>query len=242
MVDQTTKMRLDLFLTKKKYAQSRNKALELIKSNSVRVDNKIATKASIIVDNSTDIQILCKPQYVSRSANKLKFFLDGLDIDIANKVCLDIGSSTGGFTQVLLELNIKNISCVDVGTSQLHSTISQNNRVTVYENCDIRAFNSQVKFDLIVCDVSFISIHNILNDIDRLSKSEIIILFKPQYEVGKEIKRDKNGIIKDKDSINSAINRFKQATNGLKWQLIKFENSKVKGKNGNEEFFFYFKK
>jgi len=235
-------MRLDQYLTKKFDIQSRNKASELIKSKKVQVDNKIITKPSFIVEEQADIKILEDDFFVSRAAYKLKYFLDEININLKDLNTLDIGSSTGGFTQILLNNYVNRVTCVDVGSNQLHEKIKNNKKILFYENTDIREFKSNEKFDLVTCDVSFISILNIIEDINRLAKNKIIILFKPQFEVGKNIKRDKKGVVKDKKAILKARERFIDTTKVLNWNLKYSSYSKIQGKDGNEEELFYFDK
>ncbi|PHO08728.1 TlyA family rRNA (cytidine-2'-O)-methyltransferase [Malaciobacter canalis] len=235
-------MRLDQYLTKKFDIQSRNKASELIKSKKVQVDNKIITKPSFIVEEPINIKILEDDFFVSRAAYKLKYFLDEINIKLKDLNTLDIGSSTGGFTQILLNNYVNSVTCVDVGSNQLHEKIKNNKKISFYENTDIREFKSNEKFDLVTCDVSFISILNIIEDINRLAKNKIIILFKPQFEVGKNIKRDKKGVVKDKKAILKARERFIDTTKILNWNLKYSSYSKIQGKDGNEEELFYFDK
>jgi len=237
-------MRLDLYLAKYYNIQSRNKANELIKNKKVKVNNKIITKPSFkINDKNINLEILEENVYVSRSALKLKYFLFELtDLVLENKIALDIGSSAGGFTQILLENKIKNITCVDIGSNQLHNSIKDDNRIIIKENQDIRDFKSDVKFDIVVCDVSFISIHNIIKSINNLALKDIIILFKPQYEVGKNIKRNKTGVVQDKKAIQIQRDRFINKALDLKWNLRYSSLSKISGKNGNIEELFYFTK
>ena len=236
-------MRLDQYLKDNFPIQSRNKASELIKAKKIRVNNKIITKPSFIVDGLPNIEILEDDFFVSRAAYKLKYFIEELsNINLANKNALDIGSSTGGFTQILLENSICSVTCVDVGYNQLHEKIKANKKILFYEKTDIRNFKANQKFDVITCDVSFISILNILNDIHRLAKNEIIILFKPQFEVGTNIKRDKKGVVKDKNAITKARETFINKTKLLNWKILYNSKSKLQGKDGNEEEFFYFSK
>jgi len=175
-------MRLDLYLSTNFNIQSRNKASELIKSNKVKCDGVIITKPSFKVEGNHKIELLEDDFYVSRAAYKLKYFLDELKhFDLKNKNSLDIGSSTGGFTQILLENNVSSVTCVDVGSNQLHKRVKDDKRISFYENTDIRVFQSKEAFEIVTCDVSFISILHIIEDINRLSKKDIIILFKPQF-------------------------------------------------------------
>jgi 23S rRNA (cytidine1920-2'-O)/16S rRNA (cytidine1409-2'-O)-methyltransferase len=235
-------MRLDVYLTKYHNIQSRNKASELIKDKRIKIDGKIITKSSFKVEEEMNIEILEDMLFVSRSAKKLKYFLDEIELDLQNKIALDIGSSTGGFTQVLLEYGIKEVSCVDVGSNQLHESIRDDKRIEIFENTDIREFNSNKAFDIITCDVSFISILNIIKDIDRLATKGIIILFKPQYEVGNDVKRNRAGVVQDQKAIDIARNNFISKSVQLSWNLITQAKSKVAGKEGNIEELFYFKK
>ncbi|NVJ53963.1 MAG: TlyA family RNA methyltransferase [Campylobacteraceae bacterium] len=235
-------MRLDLYLTKYFNIQSRNKASELIKAKKVKVDEKIVSKPSFIVSQDHKIEVLEDEFYVSRAAYKLKYFVEEFQIQIKDKEALDIGSSTGGFTQILLEKGAKSVVCVDVGSNQLHERIKDDKRIIFYENQDIRTFKSENKFEIVTCDVSFISILNIIEDIDSQAKNEIIILFKPQFEVGTNVKRDKKGVVKDSKAITKSRDKFLDACKLLGWNLKACAKSKLEGKDGNEEELFYFEK
>ena len=232
-------IRLDIYLTTNFEIQSRNKASELIKNGKIKINDNIITKPSFKVEQTDKIEILQEQFYVSRSAYKLKHFLEEIDITIKDKDALDIGSSTGGFTQILLENGIKNVSCVDVGSNQLHDTIKNNSKISMYENTDIRKFNPSKRFDIITCDVSFISILNIIEDINRLAKKDIIILYKPQYEVGTNVKRNSAGVVQDKKAIKKARDIFISKIKSLNWEIIYSNDSKVAGKSGNIEELFY---
>jgi 23S rRNA (cytidine1920-2'-O)/16S rRNA (cytidine1409-2'-O)-methyltransferase len=235
-------MRLDLYLTKHCSVQSRNKACELIKSNKVKCDGVIISKPSFNVEPNASIELLEEHFYVSRAAYKLKHFLEEIDLNIAHLSALDIGSSTGGFAQILLEKNVQNVTCVDVGSNQLHDKIKHHPNLKFFENTDIRDFKPKKPFELVTCDVSFISIHHLLNVINELSSSKIIILFKPQFEVGSQVKRDKKGVVKNTNAIQTAKHSFLEATSKLHWQLIKSSQSQVLGKQGNHETLYYFTK
>ena len=236
-------MRLDIYLTTTFNIQSRNKASELIKSNKVKCNGEIITKPSFNVEEFDKIELLEDDFYVSRAAYKLKYFIEELkNFELKNKNALDIGSSTGGFTQILLENEILRVTCVDVGSNQLHEKIRNDKRIEFYENKDIRDFVSDEIFDIVTCDVSFISILHIIEDINRLASKDIIILFKPQFEVGTNVKRDKKGVVKDKNAILKAREKFLDYTFSLNWKLEYSSISKLQGKEGNEEEFFYFKK
>lgn len=235
-------MRLDQYLNIKRNIQSRNKAQELIKNKKIKVNNKVILKSSYKIDEKDFVEILEDEFYVSRAAYKLKYFLAQLKLDIKEKVALDVGSSTGGFTQILLENDVKSVTCVDVGSKQLHETLKDNKKITFYENQDIRTFTSKEKFDLITCDVSFISVLKIIAALDILALEDIIILFKPQFEVGINVKRDKKGVVLDLKAIKDARKNFLKTIENLKWELIFTQTSKLEGKDGNIEELFHFKK
>jgi 23S rRNA (cytidine1920-2'-O)/16S rRNA (cytidine1409-2'-O)-methyltransferase len=214
----------------------------LIKDALVSVNGAIVKKSSYKIEEGDSVDVAQHKSYVSRAAFKLLEFLEEFKIDVSDRVALDIGSSTGGFTQVLLERGVREVSCVDVGTNQLHKSIRENSRVDVYESCDIRKFESTKEFNLVVSDVAFISLLHILDDVDRLAFGDIILLFKPQFEVGREVKRDKNGVVLDKKAIANAMLKFEDACSLLKWRLIQKSPSKLTGKEGNLEYCYYFTK
>jgi len=235
-------MRLDKYITENYDIQSRNKASELIKASKILVNDTIIKKPSFDVNDVDTITLLEEDFFVSRSAYKLKYFLEDNAITVKNKNAIDIGSSTGGFTQILLNNDIKQVTCVDVGDNQLHSSIKNNEKIVIVENTDIRKFISNTLFELVTCDVSFISILNILDDIHRLSSDKIIILYKPQFEVGKDIKRDNHGVVLDQIAIAKERANFLKETQKRDWKLIISNESKLAGKSGNIEELFYFEK
>jgi len=235
-------MRLDKYLVEEGYFESRNRAHEAIKAGEVTVDGKKA-KPSLKIDENSLVEVADAKFYVSRAARKLENFLAEHPVKMAGKRALDIGSSTGGFAQIVLENGVDSLACVDVGSDQLHILVRQDARVAVYEETDIRAFESE-PFELITCDVSFISILQILGDIDRLAKegTDIIILYKPQFEVGRDVKRDSKGVVQDADAIARKKEGFEAEVQKLGWKLVKEAESKVAGKEGNLEYLFHFVK
>ena len=234
-------MRLDNYILQCGLVSSRNKAKELITSAKVKVDGKLITKPSFDVENA-QIEILQDIIFVSRAGDKLNEYLKEVEIDIEDKFCLDIGSSTGGFVEVLLHKGAREVVGVDVGSEQLHPSLRANPKVISVENTNIKDYQSDKKFDIVTCDVSFIGVESILKDIDRFARNKIIILFKPQFEVGKDVKRDKRGVVKDKKAIEYAQKRFESQTFAMGWNLVDKRVSKIKGKEGNVEIFYYFTK
>ena len=235
-------LRLDSYLVNQNLTDSRNKAQALIKEGLVSVNGEVVQKSSLKLKEEDIVKVEEHKEYVSRAAYKLLNFLEELQLDVQGKTALDIGSSTGGFTQVLLEADVVAVSCVDVGTQQLHVSLREDTRVQVYEQCDIRDFQSQKAFDLVVSDVAFISLLHILNDVDRLASTDIILLFKPQFEVGREVKRDKNGVVLDKKAIANAMQKFEDACLLKKWYLQKKSPSSITGKEGNLEYCYHYVK
>ena len=235
-------MRLDNYLVVAEIVDSRTKAQAIIKDSLVSVNDKVITKSSFKVSSEDRVEVEEYKQYVSRAANKLALFLEEIDLDIKGSTALDIGSSTGGFTQVLLENDVKEVSAVDVGKDQLHKSLLNDERVHSYESCDIRKFESEKEFDLIVSDVSFISLLYILDDVDRLAMKNIVLLFKPQFEVGKDAKRDNHGVVLDEKAIANAMEKFESECSKKGWKLVNKSPSKLTGKEGNLEYCFYYRK
>jgi len=236
-------MRLDKYLVEEAYYESRNRALEAIKTGKVKVDGKIS-KPSVKVDHNSQIEVENEKFYVSRAARKLENFLIENPIDLQDKRALDIGSSTGGFAQILLENGVDSLACVDVGSDQLHHSLRGDSRLSLYENTDIRDFTSEKPFEVISCDVSFISVLQIIEDIDRLSGEQgaILILYKPQFEVGREVRRDSRGVVMDQDAIARNREHFEAAAKELGWVLKHQTPSQITGKEGNLEYIYHFVK
>ena len=234
-------MRLDKYLVEKGYFESRNRALDAIKRGKVFVDGKVA-KASLKCNEESQIDIDKEKFYISRASKKLELFLEEYTVVLDGKRALDIGSSTGGFVQILLENGVDCVSAVDVGSNQLHHSLRDNPKVNVFENMDIRDFKSDESFDVVTCDVSFISILQIMDEIDRLAKKDMILLFKPQFEVGRNVKRDSRGVVVDQEAIAQAKERFENRSRELSWAFCYESVSKLAGKSGNIEYIYHFRK
>ena len=163
-------------------------------------------------------------------------------LNLAGADVLDVGSSTGGFVQILLQHGAKSVTALDVGSSQLSEILRRSPRVIVRENTDIREFASEKKFDLITCDVSFISLNLILKSLASLAKSALIVLFKPQFEVGAEIKRNKKGVLRDEKAVCAARAKFERLCAELGLATLHASACKITGKEGNREFFYLLKR
>lgn len=222
-------------------AQSRQKAQELIKSQVVFVDGELIDKNSFEISPFSQVSLKEQKQWVARSGEKLYRFLLSNEIAIKDREVLDIGSSTGGFSEVLLQMGAKKITCVDVGSNQLHQKLREDCRISFFENQDIRTFEHD-PFELVVCDVSFISLSLLLKKIHELTSQECILLFKPQFEVGKGVKRNKKGVIIQKQSIQQALENFLLLSKQAGFKLKTYQMSAIKGKNGNEEYFIHLSK
>lgn len=224
---------------------SRTKAQEAIASGCVKINGEVTYKNATILNIDDKVDIETQDLLLGRGGYKLRGFIEELNAQgyfannhLLNKRILDIGSSTGGFTQVLLESGAREIICVDVGKNQLHKSLRQNERIKVFEECDVRNFEDKIGFDVIVCDVSFISLYKLIDTFKRLNAKDYIWLFKPQFEVGKEAKRNKKGVLKNKDIANKALDMFCQYVQN-DFRILHIKQSLLKGKEGNEEFFIY---
>lgn len=235
-------MRLDVYLYTNTFTQSRQKAQELIASKCVYVNGKQCSKSSYEVLEGDCVEVRSESkQWVSRAGEKLWGFLSQNPVAIEGRKVLDIGSSTGGFSEVLLSLGAREIVCVDVGDNQLHPKLRDYPKITFFENTDIREFESE-GFELIVCDVSFISLRLIIQKIYELSLGEVILLFKPQFEVGKNVKRNKKGVILDEREVQRGLDEFVELLKNMGFEVCEVAKSVLKGKNGNEEFFIHIQK
>ena len=240
-------MRIDKFISEK-YGFTRNRVQQLILAELIFVDEKLVTKASYEVNENNTIKILedKRLHWVSRSAEKLYGFFEKnpeLREKVKNAICLDVGSSTGGFTQVLMEFGAEMVDAVDVGTDQLHVSLKDNPKIQSFENTDIRDFRSSEKYSFIVCDASFISLGLLLESIIHLANgdTDIILLFKPQFEVGKQF-LSKNGVPKDEKEVERAMKKFEERIIALNAKIICKEKSTLLGEAGNQEWVYYIKK
>lgn len=236
--------RLDVFLHEKGYADSREKSKQLIVSNSVFVDDKLITKPSYRVNDDVEIKIT-KELYIGRGYLKIEKAVQTFNINIADKIALDIGASTGGFTDYLLKHGVKKVYAVDVGKGQLHNSLRNDIRVVNLEKTNFRYIDRSVftdAIDLVTVDVSFISLQYILPKIVEIchNTTDIIALVKPQFEAGKD-KIGKKGIVKDKKvhlEVLLNLNDYCQINNLF---LQNLEHSPIKGAGGNIEYLAHIK-
>jgi len=237
------KKRLDILLFELGFVDSRKKASDLIKEGKVFVDGVLVNKPSKEFFGNEKIEITEILKYVSRAGLKLEGAHKEFNFDIKDKIAMDVGSSTGGFTDFLLQNGAKKVYAIDVGTDQLVEKLKNDSRVVSLEKTDIRKVELPEKIDLAVIDVSFISLDLVLPSVSKLLKenSEIITLVKPQFEVGKE-NISKGGIVKDEKAKIFILDKIKILAENLGLKVIGEMISPIKGGDGNEEYLLYLKK
>jgi 23S rRNA (cytidine1920-2'-O)/16S rRNA (cytidine1409-2'-O)-methyltransferase len=239
--------RLDVLCVSLGLTESRTKSKSLIENGHVSVDGKVIKKPSEKVDENANVSIsFPEENYVSRGAFKLKGALCGFNIDVCGLVAVDIGASTGGFTQILLENGIKKVYAVDVGKNQLHKKIRENEKVISMEETNARELTED-SFDdsvsLVVMDVSFISQTLIYPAVSRILKKGgiFVSLVKPQFEVGKE-NIGKGGIVKNEKLYAKLEEKIKDASLEHGLELKGYMPSPIEGGDGNKEFLAFFVK
>ncbi|MCL1936713.1 MAG: TlyA family RNA methyltransferase [Defluviitaleaceae bacterium] len=238
--------RFDVLLSKE-INISREKAKELIISGRVNLDGTVLKKPSKLLNSLGKVYISeLNTKYVSRGGYKLEQAIKNFKIDVKDKICLDIGASTGGFTDCLLKHNAKLVYGIDVGTNQLNKELLNNKRVISMENTNIRNLDivsKLPKFDIVVVDVSFISISLVLPIIYKLllQNGICISLIKPQFEVGKKF-LNKKGVVNDKKAIDTCLKNIYIIASSLNFNVSIPIESSLLGKNGNKEYFYKLEK
>ena len=236
-------MRADKFLAQHGYYESRAKAREAIDAGLVTIDGTAITKPSQPLSEGSTIKAEKPYPWVSRSGQKLDHALAKFNITVAGKTCLDVGSSTGGFTEVLCANDATLVTAVDVGTDQLHPRIKADKRVVSMEQCDARSLtveHCKIPPELIVCDVSFISCMKALEIPLKLAakNAELVTLVKPQFEVGKD-NVGKGGIVRNPSFGLESVERVKTWLAKLGWEIKDQDISPIKGGDGNVEYLVY---
>jgi 23S rRNA (cytidine1920-2'-O)/16S rRNA (cytidine1409-2'-O)-methyltransferase len=232
-------MRLDLTLVRRGMFASRAKARAAIEAGLVTVDGVPADKPAAMVSASAALSAEPAHPYVSRGGVKLAAALDRFGFDPRGKVCLDIGASTGGFTDVLLRAGARRVYAVDVGTGQLHPSLRGRADVIVLEQTDARAVDRSMVPEapaLIAIDVSFISLKKILPAVTTLAsaKAALIALIKPQFEAGRKLVR--KGIVRDPRVHLAVCEELIAAAADLGWDVVGVMESPIAGGDGNREF------
>jgi 23S rRNA (cytidine1920-2'-O)/16S rRNA (cytidine1409-2'-O)-methyltransferase len=244
-----SRIRADIALVERGLFESRAKAREAIEAGLVAADGVRVAKASEALSPGARVEASAPHPWVSRGGVKLAHALEYFGIDPAGRLCLDIGASTGGFTQVLLARGAALVIAVDVGQGQLHARLAADARVVLLEKTDARmlthevieriARNSSLDCDapvVITCDVSFIGLDKILPPVLALASrgSELVALIKPQFEAG--AKRRKGGIVRDAATHEQVCDRITKLVTSLGWNVIGIEPAPVLGGDGNREF------
>ena len=263
------KQRLDQFLAKNNQVSSRSQAENYIRRGEVTVNNQVITKPGYLVSESDEVAVKTGDRYVSRAGFKLASVAEALGVDFKDKTVLDVGSSTGGFTDYALQHGASMVYAVDVGTNQLHTSLRDNPKVELYEKTDIRDFYlvgskagddrwgnpknvSEGKFlgvkrsagpaipapDIIVIDVSFISLRDILPHVAKEladTNTQIVAMVKPQFEAGKN--QTNKGIVKNENQRRQILKDFEMWAKDLFFIADK-RDSEVAGAKGNQERFY----
>ena len=228
--------RLDSFLFEQGYYPSRGKAKEAILSNRVKVNGKEITKPAYTVEDIAKIEAL-PFEFVSRGGFKLQKALEEFKVDLKGKVVVDIGASTGGFTDVCLKNGAKKVYAIDTGTDQLAESLRKDKRVISLENTNYLTFDKSnfLDVDMAAIDVSFVSLTKLA---EKLSKdfSEIIALVKPQFECGKEYAKKHKGVVKDEKMHEKILKDITFAFTSVGFTLSPIIPSPILGGDGNKEF------
>ncbi|NLL68974.1 MAG: TlyA family RNA methyltransferase [Acholeplasmataceae bacterium] len=231
-------MRLDKYLLELHPNLTRSKSQDLIKRGLVLVNNKVITKTGYEIKQSDEIQVLDLLKYVSRAGLKLEHAANILNLNFSNLKVLDVGSSTGGFSDYSIQNGASIVYAYDVGTNQMDKDLRNNPKIVLNEQTNILSATIP-NVDIALVDVSFTSSKQILKHIYNHS-NVFLILIKPQFEVGKD--HLKKGIVKDKKRVQALLDEFKKLATDLGFQNIKIFPTNLPGKDGNLEYWLYLEK
>ena len=237
------KKRLDLILVEREFFETREKAKREIMVGNVIVNDQVVTKAGTIFKDNDELNIRIKDKlkYVSRGGLKLEKAIKTWNLDFSDKLVLDIGASTGGFSDCALQNGAKRVYSVDVGKNQLDWKLRNDDRIVSLEEMHIKDLKEEdienQKVDFIVIDVSFISLTKVIPYLEKfLAKDgKAVMLVKPQFEVGRE-KIGRNGVVENEEYHDEAIKKIIHFSKEYGYELIGFEDSPIKGAKGNKEF------
>ncbi len=230
-------MRLDIYLVENQMVKSRSQATDLIKRGFVLVDGQVMKKAGYEV-NQQLIELLKKQAFVSRAGEKLLHAIFDFDLKFKDKIVIDVGSSTGGFTDCALQHGAKEVYAYDVGTDQMDSTLKKDIRIHLFEETNFLDVKLP-EADLLMIDVSFTSIKPILKHIKQFT-GEIVALIKPQFEAG--YIKFKQGVLRDLSIHHKILIDVLSYAKDLGFDLCNLKKSGLKGKTGNQEYVLYIKK
>jgi 23S rRNA (cytidine1920-2'-O)/16S rRNA (cytidine1409-2'-O)-methyltransferase len=246
MNGRSRKKRLDIVLVERGLAESRQKAQAMILAGEIQVDGKKVEKAGVNVDDSARIEVHSRIQkYVGRGGFKLEGALEDFHIEVQGRVCVDVGSSTGGFTDCLLQRGAVRVYAVDVNTNQLAWKLQEDQRVVRIEKNarELTRRDIAEDTDLVVLDVSFISVRKVLPGAVDCAKdgADLLILVKPQFELERE-DVGKGGIVRDTKLHEEATARVRNAAKNLGLQIVAMAPSRLTGAEGNQEYFLHARK
>ena len=237
------KKRLDLILVEREFFETREKAKREIMAGNVIVNEQVVIKAGTMFKDNDELNIRVKDKlkYVSRGGLKLEKAIKAWDLDFSDKLVLDIGASTGGFTDCALQNGARRVYSVDVGKNQLDWKLRNDEKVVSLEEMHIKDLKEKdigdEKVDYIVIDVSFISLTKVIPYFKKFlaQSGKIVMLVKPQFEVGRE-KIGRNGVVENEEYHNEAIKKIISFSKEEGYELIGVEDSPIKGAKGNKEF------
>lgn len=241
------KQRLDILLVNRGLAESREKAKAIIMSGNVLVKGQREDKAGSMFDEAVEITLKGHTlRYVSRGGLKLEKAIEQYDVTVQGKVCMDVGSSTGGFTDCMLQNGAKKVYAVDVGTNQLAWKLRQDERVVSMEKTNIRYLTKdQLEDDIEFAsiDVAFISLTKVLEPVRNLlgEKGEVVALIKPQFEAGRE-KVGKKGVVREESTHIEVIHNVISYAISIGFEIIRLDYSPIRGPEGNIEYLLHIKK
>ena len=234
--------RLDQALVLRGIVGTRSQAESWIKLGKVTVNGRVVTRPAQPVSDKDELKLTAEEQYVSRAALKLASVAQALSLDFANKIVLDVGSSTGGFTDYALQHGASKVVAVEVGKNQLHPSLHGHPKIELHEQTDIRSIKElKPKPDIVVIDVSFISLREILPTVAKLSspRTQIVAMVKPQFEaLSSDLKH--KGVIKNDKMRRQILKDFEEWTRG-NLVIINKADSGVSGAKGNQERFYLLK-
>ncbi len=237
----SSKKRIDLLLVENGLVESRNKAQRLIMAGEVRVDGQLIHKASQMIQPNADIVVVAGPRYVSRGGEKLAGALADLGVDAAGKICADVGASTGGFTDCLLQHDAVKVYAIDVGKGIVHWRLRNDSRVILLEGTNARYLEElPERVEIVTVDASFISLKLLLGPISNwlTPDGEIICLIKPQFEAGRDLVK-RGGVVKDAEVHRQVIRSIAEYASSIGLHHVGLARSALKGPKGNVEFFLW---
>jgi 23S rRNA (cytidine1920-2'-O)/16S rRNA (cytidine1409-2'-O)-methyltransferase len=238
-----SRVRLDKLLVEKALLPSRERATRTILAGEVLVDGRRVDKAGALVETTAEIEIRGRSPYVSRGGEKLAHALDDFGVPVRGRICIDVGASTGGFTDCLLQRGATRVYAVDVGSGQLDDKLRRDNRVVVMENTNARGLDPRIfgdKPSLAVVDVAFISLEKVLPAVFGVLErvGETVALVKPQFEAGREAV-GKGGVVREPAQHRAVVSRLARYSILRGWHVLGVTASPLRGPKGNREFFLH---